>query len=45
MNRIFLRDSNNKKINPELVRYFKYQNDYYLIYTFHEIDEKNFMTL
>lgn len=45
MNRIFLRDVNNKKINPELVRYFKYQNDYYLIYTFHEIDEKNFMTL
>ena len=45
MNRIFLRDVNNKKINPELVRYFKYQSDYYLIYTFHEIDEKDFMTL
>ncbi len=45
MNTIFLRDSNDKKITPELVRYFKYQNDYYLIYTFHEVDERNFMTL
>lgn len=45
MNTIFLRDLNDKKITPELVRYFKYQNDYYLIYTFHEVDEKNFMTL
>lgn len=45
MNTIFLRDANDKKITPELVRYFKYQNDYYLIYTFHEVDEKNFMTL
>ena len=45
MNRIFLRDMNDERMNPELVRYFKYQNDYYLIYTFHEIDEKNMMTL
>lgn len=45
MEKIFLNDAKNKKIEPYLVRYFKYQTDYYLIYTFCEIDEKNFMKL
>ena len=40
-----MRDAKNKKLEAYLVRYFKYQNDYYLIYTFLETDEKNFMKL
>lgn len=45
MKKIFLRDMNGQEQNPYLVRYFKYQDNCYLIYTFHEIDENNFMTL
>lgn len=40
-----MRNAKNKKFEPYLVRYFKYRNDYYLIYTFLETDEKNFMKL
>lgn len=45
MKRIFLCDLNGQKQNPYLVRYFKYRDSCYLIYTFHEIDENQFMTL
>ena len=45
MKKIVLRNDKNKKITPDLVRFFKYQNDYYLIYTFHEKDEKDFIKL
>lgn len=45
MKKVFLRDGNGKALYPDLVRYFAYQNDSYLIYTFHEIDESNFVKL
>ncbi len=45
MKKISLRNHKNKKIDSELVRYFKCQNDDYLIYTFGEKDEKDFIKL
>lgn len=45
MRKIFLRDRNGVALYPDLVRYFIYQNDCYFIYTFHEVDERDFMKL
>lgn len=45
MKKIILRNAKNKKIAPDLVRFFKFNDAYYLIYTFHEKDEKNFVKL
>lgn len=45
MRKVFFRDVRNKKIAVNLIRYFKYKSDYYLVYTLGETDEKNFMKL
>lgn len=45
MERITLIDSNNRKVRVYLVRFFKFNNDKYLIYTLNEKDEKNYIKL
>lgn len=45
MNKISIKDINNQIIDAALVRYFKYKNTNYLIYTFNDIDEKGFVKL
>ena len=45
MNKISIKDVNNQIIDATLVRYFKYKNTNYLIYTFNDIDEKGFVKL
>lgn len=45
MVKIFLRNAKNKKVQVDLVRYFKYENNHYLIYTLNEKDEKDFLKL
>lgn len=45
MNKISIKDINNQIIDATLVRYFKYKNTNYLIYTFNDIDEKGFVKL
>ena len=43
MNKISIKDVNNQIIDATLVRYFKYKNKNYLIYTFNYIYEKGFV--
>ena len=45
MNQISIKDMNNQIIEVFLVRYFKYKNTNYLIYTLNETDEKGFIKL
>lgn len=45
MNKISIKDVNNQIIDATLVRFFKYKNTNYLIYTFNDIDEKGFVKL
>lgn len=40
-----IKDANNQMIEVFLVRYFKYKNTNYLIYTLNEVDEKGFIKL
>lgn len=45
MENIILFDENNGEINASVIRYFKYNNNFYLIYTLGEKDEKNYQKL
>lgn len=45
MNQISIKDMNNQIVEVFLVRYFKYKNTNYLIYTLNETDEKGFIKL
>lgn len=45
MRKILFTNKDNLKQQVDLIRYFKYKNDYYLIYTLNERDEKNFLKL
>lgn len=45
MNKISIKDVNNQIVEVFFVRYFKYKNTNYLIYTMNEKDEKGFIKL
>ena len=45
MKKFTITNGENQKINVDLVRYFKFKNDLFLIYTMNEIDEKNYIKL
>lgn len=45
MRKILFTNKDSLKQQVDLIRYFKYKNDYYLIYTLNERDEKNFLKL
>lgn len=45
MKKFTITNGENQEINVELVRYFKFKNDLFLIYTKNEYDEKNYIKL
>ena len=45
MEKITITSGDNSKMSVDLVRYFKFKNDYFLIYTMNEIDEKGYLKL
>lgn len=45
MEKILIKNEDNQSIEVDLVRYFKYKNTNYLIYTKHEKDEKGYIKL
>lgn len=45
MEKFTITNADNTRMNVELVRYFKFKNDCYLIYTLNEIDEKGYLKL
>ena len=45
MKKLTITNEDNLKLNVDLVRYFKYKNDCFLIYTIGEFDEKNYQKL
>jgi hypothetical protein len=45
MQKITIVDENNQKNTFDVVRYFKFKNDCFLIYTQNEIDDKNYVKL
>ena len=45
MEKILIRNEDNQSIEVELIRYFKYKNTNYLIYTKNEKDEKGYVKL
>ena len=45
MEKILVRNEDNQSIEVELIRYFKYKNTNYLIYTKNEKDEKGYVKL
>lgn len=45
MKKFTITNSQNEKIVVDLIRYFKFQNNCYLIYTMNEVDEKNYLKL
>ena len=45
MRQINLIDNNNNNVQVSLVRFFKYNNEQFLIYTLNEWDEKNYLKL
>lgn len=45
MEKITITSEDNSKMSVDLVRYFKFKNDYFLIYTMNEIDEKGYLKL
>ena len=45
MKKINLFDSNDRKVQVSLVRFFNFNNDMYFIYTLNEKDEKNYIKL
>lgn len=45
MEKILIKNEDNQSIDVDLVRYFKYKNTNYLIYTKHEKDEKGYIKL
>ena len=45
MKKFIITNGDNQKVEVDLVRYFKFKNDVFLIYTMNEIDEKNYVKL
>lgn len=45
MRQFVITNENNEHVTVQLVRYFKFNNDKFLIYSRNEIDEKNYMKL
>lgn len=45
MEKFTITNADNTRMNVDLVRYFKFKNDCYLIYTLNEIDEKGYLKL
>lgn len=45
MEKITITSGDNSKMSVDLVRYFKFKNDYFLIYTMNEMDEKGYLKL
>ena len=45
MKKIVITNSDNTKMSVDLIRYFKFKNDCFLIYTLGEKDEKNYVKL
>lgn len=45
MRKFTITNADNTRMNVDLVRYFKFKNDCYLIYTLNEIDEKGYLKL
>lgn len=45
MKKLVITNADNSKMTVDLVRYFKYKSDCFLIYTMGEIDEKNYLKL
>lgn len=43
--KITITSGDNSKMSVDLVRYFKFKNDYFLIYTMNEMDEKGYLKL
>lgn len=45
MQNFTITNEDNTKMSVDIVRYFKYKNDCYLIYTMNEVDEKGYLKL
>ena len=45
MKKLTITNSDNTKMKVDLVRYFKFKNDCFLVYSIGEVDEKNYMKL
>lgn len=45
MDKIVILNSENQEIDVQVIRYFKYGNDYFLIFSYGEKDEKNYEKL
>lgn len=45
MKNFTITNEDNTKMSVDIVRYFKYKNDCYLIYTMNEVDEKGYLKL
>lgn len=45
MKKITITNADNTRLQVELIRYFKFKNDCFLIYTLGELDEKNYQKL
>lgn len=45
MKNLTITNEDNTKMSVDIVRYFKYKNDCYLIYTMNEVDEKGYLKL
>lgn len=45
MSKLIIKNFDNNKVEVDVIRYFKYKNTNYLIYTLNEIDEKRFTKL
>lgn len=45
MEKFTITNADNTRMNVDLIRYFKFKNDCYLIYTLNEIDEKGYLKL
>lgn len=45
MNKLTITNADDTKMSVDLVRYFKYKNDCYLIYTLNEVDQKGYLKL
>ncbi len=45
MSKLIIKNFDNNKVEVDVIRYFKYKNTNYLIYTLNEIDEKGFTKL
>lgn len=45
MSKLIIKNFDNNKVEIDVIRYFKYKNTNYLIYTLNEIDEKGFTKL